>query len=71
MDHVRVSSSNLASVGYDPATQTLQIGFLNGGLDEYGGVPAAVPAGFMGAASHGSYFDAHITMAGDPYRKLR
>jgi len=51
-----VSSSNLRSVGYDPATRTLEIEFHSGGIYRYVGVPEAVYWGLMGAASKGSYF---------------
>ncbi|MCZ7556804.1 MAG: KTSC domain-containing protein [Bacteroidia bacterium] len=71
MERVSVSSSNLRSVGYDAASRTLEIEFLNGGLYRYTGVPASVHAGLMSASSHGSYFDAHIKKAGYPYTKLR
>ncbi len=71
MERVRVSSSNLRSVGYDSESRTLEIEFLNGGLYQYFGVPASVHAGLMSASSHGSYFDAHIKKAGYRYTKLR
>ncbi|MDK2014636.1 MULTISPECIES: KTSC domain-containing protein [unclassified Deinococcus] len=60
MRHVPVTSSNLASVAYDPSSHTLEVAFNNGGLYRYAGVPAAVHQGLMAAASHGSYFAAHI-----------
>lgn len=71
MDRVRVSSSNLASVGYDSATATLEVAFLNGGVYQYFNVPAHVHAGLMSASSHGSYFDAHVKKAGYRYRRVR
>ncbi|MDQ6766011.1 MAG: KTSC domain-containing protein [Verrucomicrobiota bacterium] len=55
-----VSSSNLASVGYDALTHTLEIEFLNGSVYQYSGVPSTVFQGLMGAASHGTYFNAYI-----------
>ncbi|MEW6765240.1 MAG: KTSC domain-containing protein [Pseudomonadota bacterium] len=71
MNRVPVSSSNLRAVGYDPATRTLEVEFLNGGLYSYSGVPASVHAGIMSASSHGSYFDAYIKEGGYPCTKLR
>ena len=71
MNRVPVSSSNLSSVGYDPATATLEIEFLNGGVYQYFNVPAFIHAGLMSAGSHGSYFDAHIKKAGYSYRRVR
>lgn len=71
MNRVSVSSSNLASVGYDPGSMTLEIEFLNGGVYQYFNVPAHVHRGLMAAGSHGSFFDAHIKKAGYLYRKVR
>jgi KTSC domain len=71
MNRTPVSSSNLRAIGYDPATQTLEVEFLTGAVYSYAGVPASVHAGLMSASSHGSYFDANIKKAGYPYTKLR
>lgn len=60
MRHISVSSSNLASVGYDALTRTLEVAFLNGGLYSYTGVPAIVHQNLMSASSHGEYFSANI-----------
>lgn len=70
MSMVPVSSSNLKAVGYDAASSTLRIAFLNGGIYEYSGVPSSVHAGLMAASSHGSYFDAHIKKGPYRYRKV-
>ena len=71
MDRTRVSSSNLASVGYDAQTQTLEIEFLNGGISQYYSVPENRYTGLMSASSKGEYFDAFIKKAGYSYRKIR
>lgn len=71
MERKHVSSSNLESVGYDPATKTLEIAFLNGGIYQYSGVPGSVYQGLMSASSHGQYFDQYIKKGGYPYRKIR
>ncbi len=60
MQRQLVSSSNLASVGYDPARWLLEIEFLSGSVYQYSSVPASVYQGLMAAVSHGSYFHAHI-----------
>jgi hypothetical protein len=57
---IRVSSSNLHSVGYDPDSQTLRVKFLNGGVYDYYGVPESRYAGLMSAGSKGGYLAAHI-----------
>lgn len=54
-----VVSSNLAFVGYDPASQTLRIQFHNGTYD-YFGVPENVYYALMNAPSKGEYHAAYI-----------
>jgi len=65
-----VSSSNLASVGYDVQSQTLEIEFNNGGIYQYLAVPASVHYGLMNASSHGEYFDLHVKKAAYKFKKL-
>ena len=60
MDRVPVSSSNLASVGYDPFSWTLEIEFMDGAVYRYFDVPAHEHQDLMQAPSHGKYFHAHI-----------
>lgn len=55
-----VSSSNIASIGYDPQSQTLEIEFHPGSVYQYYGVPQSLYQGLMGASSHGSYFSQNI-----------
>jgi KTSC domain len=71
MNRIPVSSSNLASIGYDPVTQTLEVEFLHGGVYQYSDVSPSVYDGLMEAESHGSYFDRHVKKAGYSYRKIR
>jgi len=60
MQRTPVTSSNLISVGYNPATATLEIEFKAGTVYQYDGVPQNVFESLMQASSHGSYFAAHI-----------
>jgi len=60
MQHISVSSSNLRSVGYDSATQTLEIAFHSGGVYQYFNVPPHAHSGLMSAGSKGGYFHGHI-----------
>ena len=60
MDRTPVRSSNIRSVGYDPASSTLEVEFRSGGLYQYSGVPETIYQGFVRAASKGSYFHDHI-----------
>lgn len=70
MNRTPVSSSNLASVGYDHTTRTLEVAFVHGSVYQYSDVPEHVYHGLMAASSHGSYFDAHVKKAGYVYRKV-
>ncbi|HEX8087765.1 MAG TPA: KTSC domain-containing protein [Blastocatellia bacterium] len=69
MNRIRVSSSNLASVGYDYDTQTLEIEFKGGSIYRYPNVPESIYAGLMNAGSKGGYFNSHIKNR--PFRKVR
>lgn len=55
-----VASSDIASVGYDDATQTLEIEFKATGVYRYFSVPAQVAAGLLATPSPGKYFRQHI-----------
>lgn len=55
MKRLPVSSSTLASVGYDATTGVLEVRFHHGGIYQYLDVPADVYAGLMSADSLGSY----------------
>lgn len=55
-----VSSSNIAAIGYDIDTQTLEIEFLNGGVYQYFEVPENLYNDLMSASSHGQYLNQNI-----------
>ena len=55
-----MSSSNLACVGYDAATETLEIEFHGGRVYQYAGFPQRAYDEFMSASSLGSHFNHHI-----------
>ena len=69
MDRVAVTSSTLASVGYDEAQQLLEVEFLSGNLYQYSGVPAGEHQALMAAETLGGYFNANIRNA-YPYMRL-
>lgn len=58
MQMISVSSSDIASIGYEGST--LHIRFNSGGLYAYYNVPTTVYNGLMSAGSHGKYFHANI-----------
>ena len=60
MDRVAVRSSNIASIGFDSNSGTLEVEFRTGAVYAYDGVPPAVHAGLMSAASHGKYLSANV-----------
>lgn len=70
MIRTSVSSSNLASVGYDSIAQILEVKFKHGGIYQYSGVPASVYTDLMAASSHGQYFDQYVKKAGYSYSKI-
>ncbi len=70
MDREPVSSTNLASVGYDASSAVLEVEFNHGGVYQYSGVPEEIHQGLMSAGSHGSYFDQFVKKAGYAYAKV-
>ena len=60
MQRQTVSSSNLKSVGYDAATQTLEIEFQHGRIYQYRSVPKSEYLTLIGADPLGSYFNDFI-----------
>lgn len=56
MERTRVSSSDIASVGYEEVSSTLEIEFNSGGIYRYLQVPYHVYKELMAAPSHGKYF---------------
>ncbi len=60
MTRVPVSSSNVASVGYDSTTGTLEVEFLGGQIYQYFDVPVSLFEGMIAASSVGSYLNQNI-----------
>jgi hypothetical protein len=60
MNHTRVISSDLCSVGYDLASATLEVTFHSGGTYQYYGVPQSIFDALMAAPSKGKYLHRHI-----------
>jgi hypothetical protein len=70
MKRTLVSSSNLASIGYDADRRVLEIEFLNRSVYQYFGVPESLYRGLMKASSHGSFFDSYIKRGGFSYQRI-
>ncbi len=60
VDRLPLTSSMMASVGYDPRRRTLEIEFRTGGVYRYFRVPAPVFRALREAPSKGRFFHAHI-----------
>ena len=60
MHHTPLSSSNLASAGYDDESQTLEIEFHSGGTYQYFDVPRTIYDGLLSADSAGRFFHQQI-----------
>lgn len=60
MERLPVTSSNIAEIGHDPATNTLEVQFKNGGVYHYFDVPAEKYEALRGADSIGQHLNAHI-----------
>ena len=55
-----VVSSNVASIGYDPGTMTLEVEFHGGRVYQYFDVPEPVYHHFMVAGSIGKFLNSEI-----------
>lgn len=60
MERTSVTSSNVASVGYDEESQTLEIEFNNGSVYQYYDVPKHVYESLMQASSVGGFLSSNI-----------
>lgn len=61
MERQAVSSSNIASIGYDPDSETLEVEFLKSGrVYQYSNVPLFMYERLMQAPSVGIFFNAEI-----------
>lgn len=69
MDKIPISSRNIASVGYDASTLTLEIAFHSGDIYQYNGVHQSEYDSLMKASSHGKYFRKNIKDV-YPYTKV-
>lgn len=55
-----IRSRDIALIGYDHSTATLEVVFRAGGVYRYQDVPENVYHSLMSASSHGTYFQNHI-----------
>ena len=60
MQRTQVVSSNIAEVGYDEQSHTLEVLFKNGRVYQYVAGPMQECKGLLNASSHGQYLNQHI-----------
>ncbi len=64
-----VSSSNILSIGYDEASETLEVEFQKSGIYQYYNVPSTLYDQLMVAPSKGQFLNAYI-VKGYPYSRV-
>jgi hypothetical protein len=69
MDREMVESETLLSVGYDSATETLEVEFTNGGIYQYYNVPVPIHRKLMASESKGKFLNVYIKPA-YPYSRV-
>jgi len=69
MDRNYVASSNIASIGYDEATETLEVEFLNGSIYQYYNIPSGLYQQLMQEGSKGRFLNTYIKNA-YPYSRV-
>jgi uncharacterized protein len=60
MNRTSVISTDVAEIGYDAATMTLEVAFHKGGIYQYFDVPESVYHEFMGADSKGKFLNVNF-----------
>ena len=63
MEREQVASSNVSSIGYDEAQQTLEVEFQNGVIYQYYNVSESLFQQLMGAPSKGAFLNTYIKNA--------
>ena len=69
MNRNQVASSNIASIGYDTTTQTLEVEFQSGWVYQYYGVSEFLHQEIMRAPSKGQFLNQYIKNA-YPYSRV-
>lgn len=60
MDRIPVQSSNVAEVGYDPTTMTMEVAFTNGTIYQYFDIPEALFQEMLHSESIGKFLNSQI-----------
>lgn len=70
MDRTYVTSSNIASIGYDSVQMILEVEFLNGSIYHYYDIPESIYEGIMSAESHGKYLNEYVKKGGYRFERI-
>lgn len=71
INHTRVQSSNITSIGYDSPSQTLEIVFNSGSVYQYYNISENLFENLRDAPSHGKFLNEYIKTAEYPYRQIK
>lgn len=63
MERTPVASSNIASIGFDAETETLEVEFKSGLVYQYYNVPQFMHEQIVTASSVGAFFNANVRNA--------
>ena len=69
MQRYSVASSNIASVGFDPGSETLEVEFVSGSVYQYYNVPEQMYDRLMSENSKGRFLNVYIKN-GYPYSRV-
>lgn len=69
MQRYSVASSNITSIGYDPAIETLEVEFWSGSVYQYYNVPENIYEQLKKASSKGRFLHTYIKNA-YPYSRV-
>lgn len=69
MNRDYVASSNIAAIGYDEVTETLEVEFLHGAVYQYYNVPPNLHEQLMQEGSKGRFLNTYIKNA-FPYSRV-
>ena len=69
MERQLVASTNIASIGFDEPSETLEVEFFNGTVYQYYNVGAALFEQLMESSSKGRFLNAYIRSA-YPYSRV-
>ncbi len=70
MNRTPVVSTQIASIGYEPSQQILEVEFLDGSINQYFEVPKYHHVALMSAPSLSTYLETFIAKGGYHFSKI-